>query len=107
VLYIRQSFQSDKKVKNAKEYSRYYLLHGEPERRRFYKRERRDRSDRRSSRRKSEEDLFADKLKQAKKNDYGDDDEDLFADRMRERSPSRRTESPVRGDERRRWRDRR
>ena len=31
-LIIRQSFQSDRKVKNAREYSRYYLIHGEPER---------------------------------------------------------------------------
>lgn len=31
-LRIRQSFQLDRKVKNASQYSRYYLIHGEPER---------------------------------------------------------------------------
>lgn len=99
VIHIRQSFDSDKKVKNAKEYSRYYLLHGEPERKRFYKNKRENNIDRRSARRRSEEDLFADKLKQVGKRDL-DDDEDLFADRIRERSPSRR------GNDQVRWRER-
>ncbi|VEU22024.1 DEKNAAC103002 [Brettanomyces naardenensis] len=31
-LTIRQSFYGDRKVKNARIYSRYYLLHGEPDR---------------------------------------------------------------------------
>lgn len=33
IFYIRQSFLIDKKVKNARIYSRYYLLNGEPQRR--------------------------------------------------------------------------
>lgn len=106
IIHIRQSFQSDRKVKNAKEYSRYYLLHGEPERKRFYKNHRdTNKFDRRSSRRKSEEDLFADKLKQIGKSDLDDDEEDLFADRIRERSPSRRSKPAQYSNNR--WRERR
>lgn len=30
-LYVRQSLNGDKKVKGARNYSRYYLLHGEPD----------------------------------------------------------------------------
>ncbi|KAK6197442.1 uncharacterized protein RJT21DRAFT_123264 [Scheffersomyces amazonensis] len=70
VLHIRQSFQSDRKVKNAKLYSRYYLLHGEPERQQhrrnnYRDRERRPRRDRDQDNRSQEqqdEDLFAEKL---------------------------------------------
>lgn len=32
IMSVRQSLYGDKKVKNARVYSRYYLLHGEPER---------------------------------------------------------------------------
>lgn len=32
VLYVRKSLDSDRKVKNASQYSRYYLLNGEPTR---------------------------------------------------------------------------
>lgn len=38
-LYIRQSFSYDKKIKNARVYSRYYLLNGEPDKRDRPKRE--------------------------------------------------------------------
>ncbi|KAK6457964.1 uncharacterized protein RJT20DRAFT_125842 [Scheffersomyces xylosifermentans] len=107
VLYIRQSFQSDRKVKNAKLYSRYYLLHGEPERKFHNKRRGQNRRDSNRSRHsrpnngdEDEEDLFADKLKtigsgrsrnNARSNARGnaDEEEDLFADRLRNRDRSR------------------
>ncbi|KAI5961687.1 hypothetical protein KGF57_001621 [Candida theae] len=98
-LRIRQSFQSDRKVKNASQYSRYYLVHGEPER------PRRPRPTHRHKRRRDpakpkeddvEEDLFADKLRQGRLNSreraVDDEEEDLFADKLkrsRSRSPTR------------------
>lgn len=94
VIYIRQSFQSDQKTKNASAYSRYYLLHGEPDRRerhrneRYIPRKERGRlSDRPQSNGDDEEDLFASKLRSRSRRD---DEPDLFDSRMRERSPSRR-----------------
>ncbi|OVF09941.1 hypothetical protein A9F13_03g00649 [Clavispora lusitaniae] len=84
VLYARQSFQSDRKVKNAGAYSRYYLLHGEPDR----TRPRVPRNKRRGEYSRADdadEDLFASKLKTRGR----DDEEDLFASRLRERSPTR------------------
>lgn len=96
VIYARQSFQSDRKVKNASTYSRYYLLHGEPERapRRHHRqpRQRRQRGERNSREQREEapqepeEDLFAHKLRDQPQ------EEDLFAHRTRDRSrsPTRR-----------------
>ncbi|ODV79152.1 uncharacterized protein CANTADRAFT_26184 [Suhomyces tanzawaensis NRRL Y-17324] len=107
-LKIRQAFQSDKKVKNAREYSRYYLIHGEPERR-SHRSERPERSGRRPDRYKSrgrnrggrnhneeeEEDLFAHKLAGGS-NTAADEEEDLFAHKLRDRSPQRnRSRSPM------------
>lgn len=109
-LLIRQAFQSDKKVKNAREYSRYYLIHGEPERIRQNRktngrnRSYRERDTYRPRRRNNEEqddddeDLFADKLGKSnhhhhKKIDHEQEEEDLFADKLkhsnRDRSPTR------------------
>ncbi|KAI5970268.1 hypothetical protein CANMA_000620 [Candida margitis] len=97
-LRIRQSFQSDRKVKYASQYSRYYLIHGEPER------TRRPRPSHRHKRREpvneikeeeEEEDLFADRLSRGHNSSRGqiaDDEEDLFADKLkrsRSRSPTR------------------
>lgn len=97
-LRIRQSFQLDRKVKNASQYSRYYLIHGEPER------PRRSRSIHRHRRREPEilakkeeeqEDLFADKLKQGRSSSRKqaiEEEEDLFAEKLkrsRSRSPTR------------------
>lgn len=97
VLHIRQSFQSDRKTKNAAAYSRYYLFHGEPDRteRRRNERytQRRNRNDRGNGRGRrgrgedEEEDLFANKLRDTRRQT---EEEDLFSWRMRERSPSRR-----------------
>lgn len=84
ILYIRQAFQSDRKVKNAAQYSRYYLMHGEPERIRIEKKVTKERAPRRRRRRENrddEEDLFADRLSRR-------DEEDLFAHKMRDRSRS-------------------
>lgn len=85
VLYTRISFQSDKKVKNAASYSRYYLLHGEPERapRQKYRKRKPDRKYERDY--KDDDDLFADKLRK------DDIEDDLFADKLRDRdrSPTR------------------
>lgn len=86
VLYARQTLQLDRKVKNAGTYSRYYLLHGEPDRTKPRARAPRRRG--RDRREDAEEDLFASKLGASKRD--RDDEEDLFASRMRERSPSRR-----------------
>ncbi|ODV93527.1 hypothetical protein PACTADRAFT_87363 [Pachysolen tannophilus NRRL Y-2460] len=58
-LFVRQSFSYDKKIKNARLYSRYYLLHGEP-----------NKSDRPS--RKNQNDYYSKYLKQ--KNGDGDGD---------------------------------
>lgn len=72
LLFVRILFQLDRKVKNAAVYSRYYLLHGEP-----------DRAAARAERAKSrgdfarDDDLFADKLLQAQ-----EPEEDLFAWKM-------------------------
>lgn len=92
VLHIRQAVQLDRKTKNAAAYSRYYLLHGEPDR----LRPRRPRNERAGSGRggferdardgPEDEDLFAAKLKTAPR----DDEEDLFAHLLRDRSPDRR-----------------
>ncbi|CAI5759750.1 unnamed protein product [Candida verbasci] len=99
-LQIRQSFQSDRKIKNASQYSRYYLIHGEPERkprnngRRHYNRDRGGsyRPKSRGTEVDEDEDLFADNLKR-KKMDIDDEEEDLFADKLkareRDRSPTR------------------
>ncbi|KAK6460389.1 hypothetical protein DFJ63DRAFT_337762 [Scheffersomyces coipomensis] len=72
VLYLRQAFQSDRKVKNAKLYSRYYLLHGEPERQTNYRRNNYRDRERRPRRNEQEEE-------EQKAND---DDEDLFAEKI-------------------------
>lgn len=101
VLYTRQSLQNDRKVKNASAYSRYYLLHGEPERKpkRFNDRQRQQRGNRR--RQSNDEDLFANKIGGNRR--ARDDEEDLFADKLRnrDRSPGReqtraRSRSPMR-----------
>lgn len=118
VLYARQSFQSDRKVKNAAAYSRYYLLHGEPERRPRYNDRRNNRGGRRDNNRRrnnrreedeEEEDLFADKLRaeggapsRRRGRDRDDIEEDLFADKLRERQRDR---SPVRNRSRSPMRD--
>lgn len=108
-LIIRQSFQSDRKVKNAREYSRYYLIHGEPERTKHHhhrhhqngRRSYRERDSYRPRRNNDddddEEDLFADKLGKTnptnRRNNHVDEEEDLFADKLkhanRDRSPTR------------------
>lgn len=98
VLYIRQSLQSDRKVKNAAVYSRYYLLHGEPDReqrRRTARPERLSRAERGGYSRDEDDDvdLFASKLKETK-SAQEEDEEDLFAWRLREASPER---APKRG----------
>ncbi|EGV65127.1 hypothetical protein PSN45_005115 [Yamadazyma tenuis] len=101
VLYARLSFQSDRKVKNAAVYSRYYLLHGEPERRPHKKRPINPKK--RRHQRDYSDDLFADKL-QARARPRGREEvEDLFADAMaridRSRSPTRdRSRSPMRDE---------
>lgn len=93
-FFLRLSFQSDRKVKNASAYSRYYLFHGEPDRSAplYRNRERRGRGrggnkDRsRGGRQKEEEpDLFAERLDHRSRAE----EDDLFADRLRERSPTR------------------
>lgn len=103
ILYIRQAFHSDKKVKNAAAQSRYYLLHGEPERRpknRYRQRESAPTSARgnhKRSRPAGDDDLFAHKLGRGARDN--DDEGDLFASKMRarERSPVRdRSRSPMR-----------
>lgn len=112
ILYVRQSFQSDRKVKNASAYSRYYLMHGEPERKPFKKNKYRQREprERRAREEQEEEDLFANKLKgsqnrntRARRNNTNDDDDDdLFADKLRERQRERspqRDRSPSRMEE--------
>lgn len=91
VLYTRQSFQSDRKVKNASVYSRYYLLHGEPERKPYKKRQF-HRPKRNNNRRgrvedEEEEDLFAHKLKQRSRDRSRDGEGSR--DRDRSRSPMR------------------
>lgn len=99
VLHARQSFQSDRKVKNASTYLRYYLLHGEPERRARPRgsRGRDDRNTRRKPRqrprsgREEEEDLFASRLGQRDAPSPRRDrlrlpvriEEDLFASKMK------------------------
>jgi hypothetical protein len=99
VLHARQSFQSDRKVKNASTYLRYYLLHGEPERRARPRgsRGRDDRNTRRKPRqrlrpgREEEEDLFASRLGQRDAPSPHRDrlrlpvriEEDLFASKMK------------------------
>ena len=108
VLYVRMSFQSDRKVKNASAYSRYYLLHGEPERKPRPHPYRRRESLRKSRRDDEDEDLFADKLRQRERSpiaNKGDEEEDLFADKLRARKHDReqgrhrdRSRSPMRID---------
>lgn len=111
VLYIRQSFQSDRKVKNAAAYSRYYLLHGEPDRtqRQSTARPERNGRDRGGYAREEEEtdDLFADKLESIKSR--REEEDDLFAWRLREQSPGRENRRGGRGGRggRRRGRGRR
>lgn len=109
ILYTRQSFQSDVKVKGAATYSRYYLLHGEPERRQRRpqnrRRDRRDNDNQNNRRNRKqqeqeqaakveEEDLFASKLS-ARRGERGDRssrdrDDGMDIDRDRSRSPVRR-----------------
>lgn len=91
VLYVRQAVQSDRKVENASAYSRYYLLHGEPDRSRKPRRRGETRGQFQREKTTNEEDLFLDKLSTYKENKAREDiEEDLFADRLREVSPSRR-----------------
>lgn len=110
VVHARMSFQSDRKVKNAAVYSRYYLLHGEPERKPRYKNHRQRRPNRREN--SGGDDLFANKLRGSRRDRYKEEDEeeDLFAHKMkarqRSRSPNRdrnpvrdRSRSPVRMEE--------
>lgn len=89
VLYCRQSFQSDRKVKGAATYSRYYLLHGEPERRPKNKYRNRDSQGGRRER-----------GRRAAAAEPQEEEEDLFASRIRDRDSrdrSRsRSRSPVR-----------
>ena len=88
-LFLRLSFQSDRKIKNASAYSRYYLFHGEPDRSapQYRNRERRGRGNKNRSRggrkREEEPDLFAERLDHRSRAE----EDDLFADRLRERSP--------------------
>lgn len=95
VLYIRQALQSDRKVKNAAAYSRYYLLHGEPDRTRPRPGRNNNVGEERGrggySRDDDEpEDLFASKIKATtQKRKEQEVEEDLFAWRLRERSPQR------------------
>lgn len=117
VLYTRLSFQSDRKVKNARAYSRYYLLHGEPERK-PHRGSFRGRGAHRSSRFNKEDDLFAEKLRKVGRNtresresregrgsrgrhrrDENDDD-DLFADKLKnlQKDGRDRSRSPMRID---------
>ena len=110
VLFVRQSFQSDRKVKNASAYSRYYLMHGEPERKPRHHNKYRLRESHHSRRRErkpdqeqdQEEDLFAHKLRQSKPANGRrgrDNEEDLFPGRSRSRTASRdRSRSPMRID---------
>lgn len=94
-LFVRLAFQTDRKVKNAAAYSRYYLFHGEPDRSAplYRQRERRGRGRGRGGARgrsggrnkEDEPDLFADRLDHRSRAD----EEDLFAERMRDRSPTR------------------
>lgn len=73
VLYLRFAFESDKKVSNAAMFSRYYLLHGEPDRRHYGRINRGGRRNNNNYREREprevrkeveepEEDLFASKL---------------------------------------------
>lgn len=91
-FFIRMALRSDQKVQNAASYSRYYLLHGEPDRSRRPRRERAEQTRGRFQRDDAEEgDLFLDKLASLEETRARKDrEEDLFADRMREHSPSRR-----------------
>ncbi|KAG7660944.1 uncharacterized protein J8A68_005619 [[Candida] subhashii] len=109
VIYLRQAFQSDRKVKNASQYSRYYLIHGEPERKPYKPRHKR--RDRPSSNRQNQskeqheenddQDLFAGRLAQVgsrrsrESSSQPTDDDDLFAHKMKNRERSR---SPMRID---------
>lgn len=89
VLYVRNSLQSDRKVKNAAAYSRYYLLHGEPDRLRPRRQPNgvQGRGDFSRELATDQGDLFADKLKIRAEREI---DDDLFAHKLRERSPPRR-----------------
>lgn len=98
-LKIRMALRSDQKVQNAAAYSRYYLLHGEPDRSRPSRQERngdrrgRYQREERTQREETveEKDLFLEKLiSMEERRARSEIEEDLFADRMRERSPSRR-----------------
>lgn len=81
-FFLRASLKQDKKEKNAKEKSRYYLLHGEPDRRaqrrNYNGSDYRNRDSYRRRTDRSEPDLFADK-----KIEFSDEDEDLFPDKVR------------------------
>lgn len=96
-IVTRMSLQSDRKIKNASAYSRYYLIHGEPERKPRYRNDRgRGRGRGRGGRRNERDyDLFANKLRR------DEPEEDLFAEKLknRDRSPTRdsdRDRSPMR-----------
>lgn len=96
-LIIRQAFQLDRKVKNASQYSRYYLIHGEPERQPRRRRQPHHNSRPRHAKQQQEdaeeEDLFAEKLNSTRQrsssrnNGTGEEeDEDLFKDLKSRRS---------------------
>lgn len=107
VLRLRQALQTDKKMKNANVYSRYYLLHGEPDRQRRRKeRAGRGGSDRNPETQDSVEepvaveedgaDLFPERLDNAKPYEQ---EVDLFAERLQkrlQRGRSARNRSPRR-----------
>lgn len=117
-FYIRVALVTDKKEKNAADKSRYYLLHGEPDRRDRPTRRRRGGGIARPVRGKGDEDLFADKLPSlAQSKDLWrpekeeEEEEDLFPNfkprnRSRSRSPRRdrsRSRSPRRFEDRIKW----
>lgn len=94
VLRLRHAHQDDKKKKNAKTYSRYYLLHGKPDRSRSH----RSRLSYHVQVHDSEPDLFAHKLdpRIAK-----GEEPDLFADRIKRArlgSSPRGRDRPLRRD---------
>ncbi|KAI5956401.1 hypothetical protein KGF54_000876 [Candida jiufengensis] len=101
-LKIRQAFQSDRKIKNASQFSRYYLLHGEPERevrprRKNFNRNRHEREPTMNHNDQDNEDLFSKKayFKRHNENEtpttieQEDEEEDLFADKLKGRNGRR------------------
>ncbi|ODQ80033.1 hypothetical protein BABINDRAFT_8212 [Babjeviella inositovora NRRL Y-12698] len=102
VLTVRRAMDSDKKVKNAKEYSRYYLLNGEPNYRERQGGHRNKRSDRHSHRETEKtdpsEDLFPVKLgvDPAVIAEKAESKNDLFGSLENRLPPKRYTERPSR-----------